>query len=154
MSRLKKISLGLLAIFVVIQFIQPAQNKSNKMLSTDITRTFTLSKEVYSGLKNACYDCHSNNTAYPWYSKIQPLGWGLARHIKKGKAELNFDEFGSYSIRRQISKLNGIANSLKDGTMPLGSYTMLHQDARLTNEEKALLIDWAVKTKDSLTLNK
>jgi hypothetical protein len=154
MSRFKKISLGLLAIFAVIQFIQPAANKSSKQLPTDITRATGIPETVHSSLKKACYDCHSNNTVYPWYSKIQPFGWMLARHIKNGKEELNFNEFGSYSIRRQISKLNGIANSIKDGTMPLGSYTMLHKNARLTDEEKALLVDWAVKTKDSLTLNK
>lgn len=154
MSRSKKILLGLVVIFVLIQFIQPASNRSSEVSLTDITKEISLPQGIDSSLKKACYDCHSNNTNYPWYSRVQPFGWLLARHIKNGKAELNFNEFGSYSMRRQISKLNGIANSIKDGTMPLGSYEMLHKDARLSDEEKALLIDWAVKTKDSLTAKK
>ena len=101
----------------------------------------------------ACYDCHSNNTTYPWYSNIQPMGWLLANHIKEGKAELNFNEFGSYSERRQQSKLKSIAGQVKENEMPLASYTMLHKNARLTKHQKALIIDWALQAKDSLEQN-
>jgi hypothetical protein len=154
MKLLKKILLGLLGVLILIQFIQPARNKNNELLSTDLTKIFKVPQNVQSILKADCYDCHSNNTNYPWYSKVQPFGWLLANHIKEGKEELNFSEFGSYSKRRQISKMNGIANSLKDGSMPLSSYTMIHKDARLSHQDKALLIEWATKTKDSLRLNK
>src|SRR5215212_7294072 len=150
MRRTKKILLGVLIVLVLIQFIQPSRNKSSRMLSTDLAKTINVPANVQSIFKIACYDCHSNNTNYPWYSGIQPFGWFLARHIRKGKAELNFSEFGSYSSRRQISKLNGIANSIKDGSMPLPSYTMMHQETRLSNDDKALIIDWATRTKDSL----
>jgi len=153
MRRIKKILLGLLIVLIIIQFIRPGLNRSNEILSTDMTKTIIAPENVQRILKTACYDCHSNNTNYPWYSRIQPFGWLLAGHIKKGKAELNFNEFGSYSLRRRISKLNGIANSIKDGTMPLSSYTMVHKSARLSKENKALLIDWATRTKDSLRLN-
>ena len=154
MSRFKKIFLGLLIGLVLIQFIQPVRNKSNGMLSTDIMKTIRIPENVQLVLNAACYDCHSNHTNYPWYSRIQPFGWLLAKHIKNGKAELNFNAFGSYSPRRQISKLNGIANSIKDGTMPLGSYTFLHKNARLSKEDKVLIIDWATRTKDSLSSTK
>jgi len=153
MKRSKKILLGLLIILVLIQFIQPDRNRSNEILSTDLAKTINVPDSVLMILKTACYDCHSNNTNYPWYSGIQPFGWLLAGHIRKGKAELNFSEIGSYSLRRQISKLNGIANSIKDGTMPLNSYTIIHKNARLSKEDKALLIDWTIRTKDSLRLN-
>lgn len=154
MKRIKKILLGLLIVLILIQFIQPVRNKSTALLSTDITKTINVPGHVQDILKASCYDCHSNNTNYPWYSRIQPFGWLLARHIRNGKAELNFNEFGSYSLRRQISKLNGLGNSVKDGTMPLSSYTMIHKSARLSKEDKSLLIDWAERTKDSLRLNK
>jgi Haem-binding domain len=154
MRRFKKILLGLLIVLILIQFIQPTQNKSREILSTDLTKTINVPENVQSILKTACYDCHSNNTRYPWYSRLQPFGWLLARHIKNGKVELNFSEFDSYSLRRQVSKLNEITNSTKDGTMPLGSYTMIHPKARLSGNEKELLIDWATRTKDSLRLNK
>ena len=153
MKRLKKILSGLLIALIVIQFIQPVRNKSRELLSTDITKTINGPNNVQRILKTACYDCHSNNTSYPWYSRIQPFAWLLAKHIRNGKAELNFDDFGSYSQRRQISKLNGIANSIKDGTMPLTSYTMIHKNARLSKEDKTLLIDWATRAKDSLRVS-
>ena len=149
----KKILLALLIVLVVIQFIQPARNKSSEIPSTDMAKTLIVPGNIQGILRTACYDCHSNNTSYPWYSRIQPLGWLLAGHIKRGKADLNFSEFGLYSVRVQISKLNEIANSLKDGTMPLSSYTIIHKNAQLSKEGKALLIDWAVRTRDSLKLN-
>ena len=150
----KKILLSLLVVLILIQFIQPARNTSNEIISTDLTKTINVTGHVQSILRIACYDCHSNNTNYPWYSRIQPFGWLLAKHIRQGKAELNFSEFGSYSLRRQISKLNEVANSIKDGTMPLSSYKLIHRNARLSKEDKALLIEWATDNKDSLGLNK
>lgn len=102
-------------------------------------------------LRNSCYDCHSNNTNYPWYSQIQPSGWWLASHIKKGKEELNFNEFGSYSFRRQQSKLKAISNTIKDGTMPISSYTMIHKNARLSKAEQDLILNWIEETKDNLS---
>src|SRR5258705_5492396 len=113
MKQMKKIVAGLLIGLGLIQFSQPARNK-NSGTSSDLIKTVNVTGNIQSILKTACYDCHSNNTNYPWYSKIQPFGWLLAGHIRKGKVELNFNEFGSYSMRRQISKLNGIANSIKD----------------------------------------
>ena len=153
MNWAKKILLSLLMVLILIQFIQPARNKSSELSSTDIKKTFSIPENVQLVLQIACYDCHSNNTNYPWYSKIQPFGWLLAKHIKNGKAELNFNEFSSYSLRRQISKLTGIGKSVKDGTMPLNSYILIHKNARLSNEDKALLIGWAMSTKDSLSAN-
>ena len=153
--KILKIALLVIGIIIVgIQFIRPARNTNDQILASDITNVVHVPDNVILILQKTCYDCHSNNTNYPWYSRTQPFGWLLAKHIKNGKAELNFNEFGLYSIRRQISKLNGIGNSVKDGTMPLNSYTMIHKNALLSKEDKALLIDWAARTKDSLSLNK
>lgn len=132
---------------------QPARNKNGQVLATDITRLFNVPPTVKSILETACYDCHSNNTHYPWYAHIQPGGWWLAKHIRDGKDEINFSEFGSYSSRRQASKLRSIENSINDGTMPLYSYTLLHKDGRLTNDQKAQIIAWVNELKDSLTMN-
>src|SRR6187455_2212154 len=99
MRRLKKILLGLLIVLALIQFIQPDRNRSNEILSTDLAKKINVPEDVQKVLEIACYDCHSNNTSYPWYSRVQPVGWLQAKHIKQGKAELNFSEFGSYSPR-------------------------------------------------------
>jgi hypothetical protein len=150
MRRTKRWLIILFIGFVIIQFIQPARNQSGQVLQTDLTKMFAVPSNVKAVLEVACYDCHSNNTRYPWYSYIQPGGWWLANHIKEGKEELNFSEFGAYSRRRQISKLRSIESSLKDGAMPMSSYIIMHKNARLTKEEKKLIIDWIKLTRDSL----
>jgi len=150
MILLKKVLIALLIVVVAIQFIQPVRNSNQQKIASGITKQYTVPSNVEVLLRTACYDCHSNNTRYPWYANIQPMGWLLANHIKDGKAELNFDEFGSYSKRRQLSKLKSIAGSVKDGSMPIASYTSMHRDAKLSTENKALIIDWATRTRNNM----
>ncbi len=152
MNILKKIAFGFLAVFIVIQFIQPVRNKTVGISATDISKLVSIPDSVQFVLKNACYDCHSDNTRYPWYVNIQPVGWLMAKHIKKGKEVLNFSQFGNLSSRKQISKLTGIANSIRDGSMPLVSYKRIHKTARLDSIEKALVISWVQLSKDSLSI--
>ncbi|MEO7531607.1 MAG: heme-binding domain-containing protein [Sediminibacterium sp.] len=152
MSRTKKILLVLLIVFAVMQLVQPARNQNGEVLSTDITRIYSMPEKVLSGLQTACFDCHSNSTRYPWYSRIQPGAWLLASHIKKGKADLNFSGFGDYSNRKRQGKLQAIINSITDGTMPIRSYTLIHRNARLSTADKVLILDWVQTIKDSLSL--
>nr|MBC7611843.1 heme-binding domain-containing protein [Pseudopedobacter sp.] len=152
MKRIKIIVLVLFIFLIAIQFFQPAPNQSKQVEKMAITKIVQVPQKVQMILSVACYDCHSNNTRYPWYANIQPGGWWLASHIKEGKSQLNFDEFGSYSNRRQQSKLKSIINSIDDGTMPLSSYTLIHKDAILSKEDKMSLKNWANALKDSLAL--
>ncbi|MCL4482090.1 MAG: heme-binding domain-containing protein [Bacteroidetes bacterium] len=149
MSLTKKILFAIGIVFIAIQFIPPAHNKSGQISVTDISRIVVISDSVQAVLKNACYDCHSNNTNYPWYSRVQPIGWILENHINKGKAELNFSEFGSYSVRKQKSKLKSMANQIEKDEMPLASYTFIHHDARLSQESKKTLLDYLNALQDS-----
>lgn len=151
MSSLKKLVLSLLILFIVIQFIQPARNKSGQVLPSDITKMYSLPENVQSVFKTACYDCHSNNTNYPLYVHIQPMGWLMAWHINNGKENLNFSEFGSYSKRKQFNKLRAIETSIREGSMPISSYTLMHSNAKLGREDKKLITDWVSITKDSLS---
>ena len=145
--------LSLATVFVVIQFIQPAHNRSVQVLPGEFIAAYKPSPQIQSLLQNACYDCHSNNTNYPWYSNIQPVAWIMARHIKNGKAKMNFSDFGSNSNRRQISKLKEISNQIKDDEMPIISYKLIHKTARLSVAEKILLMNWLQVTADSLSSN-
>lgn len=146
-----KILLAVLIALIAIQFIQPAHNSSEQVLPTDITKFYAVPMQVQNVLKTSCYDCHSNNTSYPWYSKIQPGAWFMANHVKNGKADLNFSEFGSYSLRKQQHKLKSIASQITDDEMPVSSYKLMHTNAKLTSQQKQLLIQWAQTLKDSLT---
>lgn len=151
MSLKRKILLLVFLALAAIQFIRPARNKSGQVLPADIFQTYSLPDSVLVVLRKSCYDCHSNNTAYPWYTHVQPIGWFMDWHIKDGKHELNFSEFGGYSPKRQASKLKSIAASIEDGTMPLPSYLWMHTNARLTDREKTLLTEWVLRTRDSLS---
>jgi cytochrome c551/c552 len=147
----KKIFLALLIVFIAIQFIQPARNINGQVLPADITKTVNVPDNVLITFQKACYDCHSDNTRYPWYMNLQPMGWIMAYHIKNGKGNLNFSEFGTYSKRKQANKLRAITTSIKEGSMPISSYTLMHADAKLSKENKELIIDWVTRTKDSLS---
>ena len=142
---------AIVLVFIAIQFIRPSRNQSTHALPTDIVMAIAVPDDVHVVLIKACYDCHSNNTVYPWYMNLQPAAWFMASHIREGKAELNFSDFASYSKRKQAGKLRAIASQVKKGEMPLYSYTILHRDARLNNEEKELIISWASHSRDSLT---
>jgi len=132
----------LLIAFVGIQFMPTIRNQNNEVLETDFTKTFTVPTNIQNLLKNSCYDCHSNNTNYPWYNKIQPVSWFLEHHIKEGKKELNFSEFGGYSERRQKSKIKSIISQVRDDEMPLWTYTLIHRDTKLSEDDKKLITNY------------
>ena len=97
----RKIMLVLLAVLVIIQFIHPKKNKAEGVQPNYIGNTFAIPADVKTILAKACYDCHSNNTRYPWYANLQPLHWWLEKHIKNGKKEINFDDYTNKSLRYQ-----------------------------------------------------
>jgi hypothetical protein len=139
----KRVVLIVLILLVVIQFIRPSRNQSATLSANDITRLYPIPDSVASILKHACNDCHSNNTRYPWYTNIQPVGWWMQHHVNEGKEELNFSEFGAYAAKRQDHKLEELAKQVKDGEMPLDSYLWIHKDAILSETDKQILINWA-----------
>jgi hypothetical protein len=151
MKLAKKILTVIVIAFVAIQFFRPERNIASQASSSDISGVLSMPDTVKVILQNVCYDCHSNNTRYPWYVNIQPAGWWMAGHISDAKGDLNFSEFGGYEQRRQISKLEGVAAVVEEDIMPLRSYKMMHKDARLSTNEKNLLIDWAQKSADSIS---
>ncbi len=147
MHVLKKIAWYLLILLVLLQFIPRSVNKNEKKIPADIINNYQVPGQVQSVLQKACYDCHSNNTSYPWYAYVQPFRLLLDQHVKDGKEELNFSEYGSYSKKRQFNKLRSIGESLEKGTMPLKSYRIMHADARLTEAEKAIVLKWIEDTR-------
>ncbi len=144
MSATKKVLLTLIIVFIAIQFIQPAHNNNGQVVPADITLSVNVPANVLSVFQRACYDCHSNNTKYPWYMNIQPMGWMMANHINEGKANLNFSEFGNYSKRKQANKLRAVAKSIDEGSMPIWSYKLMHSEAKLSNESKGLIANWVL----------
>jgi hypothetical protein len=160
---IRLILITLLAVLTLIQFIRPPKNISNSIGVNDISAKYSVPGDVQHILKASCYDCHSNNTRYPWYWQIQPVTWFMNGHIEDAKRGLNFSIFASYKIRQQYKSFDNINKEVKSGDMPLTSYTLIHRDAILTDSQKLAIANWTIFSRkeienqyppDSLTSNK
>jgi len=147
---MKKIAIITIVALIVIQFVRPQKNISPQPQVNAIEQHYSVPPNVSSLLKTACYDCHSNNTHYPWYNNMQPIAWWLSSHVNEGKKELNFDEFNLYPTEKKKKKLSEIAKTMKKGEMPLSSYTFIHTDAKLSGKEQQEIIDWAKSLGETL----
>ena len=143
---LKTVVTIIVIVFIVIQFIRPTKNAGAEISANQITALHQVPADVQQILKISCNDCHSNTTKYPWYSNIQPVAWFLDDHIVEGKKELNFSEFANYPAYRRYKKFKEIGKEIKDGDMPMDSYTLLHRDALLNAEQKLLIENWAANS--------
>ncbi len=137
----KKLLIIIGSLFLIIQLFPISKNQS-KEYSKDITTIEKITPDVKNVLQSSCYDCHSNNSNYPIYASIQPLAWWLQHHIDEGKEELNFSEFAGYSPRRRFHKLEEIKEQILENEMPLYSYTIVHTQAKLSEQQKSILINW------------
>ncbi|MDP3393272.1 heme-binding domain-containing protein [Sediminibacterium sp.] len=145
----KKLLLALLVVLLVLQAFRPEKNNSGNK-ENDISSLYPVPDNVEQILVKACNDCHSNSTVYPWYAEVQPIAWWLNDHVKDGKKHLNFNEFATYKLAKQFHKLEEVFDEVKGGEMPLESYTVVHRDAKLTVEERNILMDWSVAVRDSM----
>jgi hypothetical protein len=141
---IKKITLGLIVLLVLIQFIPAEKNESNDT-EFDITKSYDVPDNVAMILKGACNDCHTNLTRYPWYSNIQPVKYMLADHVNEGKRKWNLSTFTKLPLAVQNHKFEEVIEMVEEKEMPLPSYTYLglHPEAKLTDEERQILVGWA-----------
>lgn len=139
---MKKIFYFLLLAFVVIQFFQIDKTNPPVDESQDFLKINNTPENIAAQIKASCYDCHSNESKYPWYSNIQPVAWFLKNHIDEGREELNFSEFGTYTSKRQAHKMEECAELIEKDEMPLSSYTIIHKDAVLDEATQKQLITY------------
>ena len=132
--------LGLVAL-VAMQFIRPEKNNGGYETVMAFENETKPSVQVASILKENCYDCHSDQTQYPWYAEIAPVSYWLADHIADARDEFNVSKWKSYSVKKKDHKLEEVIEELKEGNMPLDSYTWVHGD--LPEDDKVLLLQWA-----------
>jgi hypothetical protein len=129
----------ILVLLVAIQLI--GVDSTNPSIDSDIPT----STEVKSVLRRACYDCHSNETTWPWYSRIAPISWFLAWDVREGRAELNFSTWSQYNTQQQVKKLKESWEQIAEDEMPPWFYLLLHPDAQLSATERVLLRQWAAQ---------
>lgn len=141
MNKKKKIIITLLSVilfvFILIQFIPVSQ--TNPPVEADLEAP----SEVKAILKKACYDCHSHETVWPWYNKIAPVSWLVAKDVNEGRSELNFSLWGKLKAKKQAKMAEEIWEEVEEGEMPLKIYTLLHKEAILSDTEKKTLQQWS-----------
>ncbi len=141
-KKLKTWPAVLILIFVLIQLIPVT--KTNPPVTAEIKAT----TEMMSILVKSCYDCHSNQTSWPWYSRIAPVSWLISRHVEEGREHVNFSEWENLTPIQQENGKQEILKEIMNDNMPLKSYTWIHKHSVLTNENKQLIQLWVTR-KDS-----
>lgn len=150
-SSLIKTGAGFIVLFLIaIQFFDTDKNIAAVPSENAIEKHYQVPGHVQGLLKTSCYDCHSNTTAYPWYNTIQPVKWWLADHVNSGKRHFNFDDFNSYSREKKLKKLDEVTETIREGEMPLTSYTVVHQKAKLSNTQKSEIEQWVKEVKKQI----
>ncbi len=142
MKFLKILIIILVVAFIALQFFPNKMPENAEAGKDDLITSGVLPEDISSILRTSCYDCHSNQTSFPWYSKVAPASWLLAKDIRKGREELNFSDWGSYSKRDKIKNLSNIKEEVSSGEMPLKVYLTIHRKARLSPEQVSALNKW------------
>ena len=143
-SNRRKIALRiLLAIFILGQFIRPQKNNGDLVGEHHVSLMYPIPSDVEEILVRSCYDCHSNHTNYPWYAEIFPVSWYLNSHIVEGKKHLNLSEYTTYDASKRHHKMEEFVEMVFEKEMPLFSYTLVHQNAKLSLSDQEKLLNWA-----------
>lgn len=143
---------ALLILAILLLFIQSFRiDKSTKPIdpSKDFISLTSPSTDVNQLLKTTCYDCHSNQPTFPWYTNIAPISWWIKHHIDEGCRHLNFSEWGAFTPKRKHHKLEECIEMLENSEMPMSSYTWMHNEAKLTDAQRLLLVNWFKGLKES-----
>jgi Haem-binding domain len=129
-------------VLVMIQVIRPARTNPPTDPGQTLAARLAVTSEASAVLTRACRDCHSNDTRWPWYSTVAPMSWLVIDHVKSGRRHFNYSEWGSYKADKTGKLLHDICEEATDGSMPLGSYTLVHRDARLSDRDVEALCSW------------
>ncbi len=140
---LKKLILVVLAVFILIQFIPADLPAVIEVNDKDIITNNSLPDDISILIRETCYDCHSNETVYPWYSYVAPVSFLVSQDIRMGREHLNFSEWESLSKLDKAEALDDLVEEVEEGEMPLKKYVFLHPRARLSDEDRERFIVWA-----------
>lgn len=154
MKRIKKILLLLLLVLIVGQFFGPEKNEGDIASITLFLSETNPPEDIKLILKESCYDCHSNVTRYPWYNNITPVNYWLAEHIKDGKKHFNMSKWEGNSVKRKDNKFEELIEMVEEREMPLASYTWVHEEAKLTDEQIKSVVNWAKQVRFKYSLER
>lgn len=140
--------LGLGIIFLVIQFVPNQLPEVTENNPKDLLGSGLVEGEMATLLKTACYDCHSNETKYPWYSFVAPVSWLVAKDTREGREEVNFSYWTDIDMMDKLAILDDVYSEVEEEHMPLPIYLSMHSEAKLTPEDRQKIMEWAEVTMD------
>jgi len=143
LKAMKWSAIGFAVLFLAAQLVRPAKTNPASDESRAIQSHVEINSEVSDILRRACYDCHSNATKWPWYSRVAPVSWLIVSDVNDGRRHLNFSEWAAYDRSKAAKKMHEIDEEVSIKAMPISSYTLLHPEARLSDQERTIVTDWA-----------
>ena len=149
-SKLKWIAVVIAVTFIGLQFTTPRHTNPSVDATQTLAATTTVPPEVSDVFARSCNDCHSNQTNWRWYTYVAPVSWFTVGHVRDGREELNFSEWGSYGTRMKETRLKAICAHARGGTMPIASYTFVHRETRLSPGEVTKICEWTDNLRQQL----
>jgi hypothetical protein len=149
--RLKWIGAIVIGAFALLQLTNAGRTNPTVVSGHDLLSSNSPPPQIAAMLRSACYDCHSYDTHWPWYAHVAPVSWWLEGHVRDARERLNFSEWPHDDSERAAKKWNHISHSVRDGDMPLPSYAWIHKPARLTEQQRKELADWAEQESQRLS---
>jgi hypothetical protein len=144
----RRVAIGVLLAAAAAQLVRPERSNPPIDPARTVEASTAIPGNVAAILKRSCYDCHSNATRWPWYSAVEPMAWGVSRHVTEGRSTLNFSEWGTYRLQKRVTLLEKLCDEVRETRMPLSSYLLLHRDARLSEVEWKAVCDWSMDEAD------
>jgi hypothetical protein len=149
----KKILYAILGILIVIQFVPSGRPDNKPVAGSDIHEQLNVPGEVSTILKNACYDCHSQEVKYLWYASVAPVSFLISRDVRKGRKHLDFSLWKEIPLKKKLKVLGEIGEEVEEGDMPLPIYPPLHPEAKLSQEDRELILSWTEQAADQVLDN-
>jgi hypothetical protein len=147
-QKLKWTAISLVAVFLLLQLTNPS--RTNPPVKSDLIASTQPPALVASALVAACYDCHSHQTRWPWYSHVAPVSWLVVSDVNQGRSNLNLSEWPADDVKRAIRRLENMSDNIDSRNMPPKKYTLIHADARLTDSQRKAMTDWLDAEVDQL----
>jgi len=150
-STRRRMVLGFAVVVAAAQFIRPDRTNPAVIPEQALEAGGQVPAQVVATLKRGCYDCHAHTTIWPWYTSVTPVSWLIADHVNEGRQKLNFSQWNSMPAKRRIKALDQIQRYVTDGEMPLASYLLIHRDAKMSDDDKQVVSNWAAAERSRLT---
>lgn len=142
-KKFKIVLLVLVGIFLIIQVIPSNRPANEPVAGVDFFQQYAVPERVETIIRTSCFDCHSQEVSYPWYSYVAPVSWLVSRDVRFGRANLDFSRWHELDKKDKIKLAGEIGEEVEQGLMPMPIYLVMHSDATLSPEDQQLILEWS-----------